>query len=137
MRTSGGVIALDLAAVVGHAHASEAYCRAWVPELEITPGSARQFGLTHGSTRVSRPEMEDGAIGAAFGDWLADQITVHQPAVCVIERFIPHPKAEDAGVRGIGLYWTAATICFRRDVPVYLQPSSTIKKYATGDGRAD
>lgn len=117
----GGILSLDLGGIVG-------FASALVGEQPV-----------YGSHRLPG-ERGDAAYFDHFANWLGDQITVFAPRLLVYEApIITGTKTSfQTAFRLIGLAAITLMVAHRREVrKVVAANNSTIKKFATGDGRAE
>lgn len=91
-----------------------------------------------GSVRLLGRGAEDGAIGAAMADWLADMITVHRPRLVAYEAplQIGQHSGQAAGLVTIGLVMMVKVICWRREVRCAPFHVSTVRANTIGRGNA-
>jgi Holliday junction resolvasome RuvABC endonuclease subunit len=89
-----------------------------------------------GSVQLIGRGPEDGAIGAALADWLADRITLFDPALVGIEAAIPHHKSINAGAIALGLAMMAKVICWRREVRLIECNVNRVRSRTVGRGNA-
>lgn len=114
------ILALDIATVSGWAAGS--------------PGDKPQMG----SVRLLGRGADDGAIGAAMCDWLADMITVHQPKLVAFEAPLQRGQhsGQAAGLITIGLVMMVKVVCWRREVKCQPFHVSTVRANTVGHGHA-
>jgi Holliday junction resolvasome RuvABC endonuclease subunit len=120
MRSNDMVLALDLSSRVGWAAGRVCEDRprsgVWV-----LPGPS-DLGRTY----------------AAFENELLDAITVHQPALLVLEAAIPGGHLQtnhNVAQQQIGLAAMAEAACYRREVRLVKTAASTMRKEVIGTGR--
>ena len=91
-----------------------------------------------GSVRLLGRGAQDGAIGAAMADWLADQITIHDPSLVAYEAPLQIGKhsGQAAGLITIGLVMMVKVICWRREVVCRPFHVSTVRANTVGHGNA-
>lgn len=121
MTDSGTILALDLGSTVGFAIAR--------PGAEPLSGSHR-LPLA----------ASDGAYFDAYGQWLADMLTVNAPRVLVYEAPIltGNKTHFQTAFRLIGLAAITLMIGHRREVRKLMSANNaTVKKYVLGNGRAE
>jgi Holliday junction resolvasome RuvABC endonuclease subunit len=114
------VLSLDIATITGWAVGR--------------PGDSPKMG----SVRLLGRGAEDGAIGCALIDWLADQITIHAPSLVAYEAPLQRGQhsGQAAGLVTIGLVMAVKIVCWRREVKCQPFHVSTIRANTVGSGRA-
>lgn len=126
MAGAGGILALDLATLLG-----------WACSM---PGEAPRFGSFH---IVS--DRGDGYFFASFEGWLTDIIAVHDPRLMVVEApVLNHGNGRDGknrtsiqtAFRLMGLVAIAMKVAEQKGVRYDRANNSSIKKDATGNGHA-
>lgn len=130
------VLALDLATVTGFAVGDADYPPAPTP-LEKAGGASSPAYLS-GSHRIAPPNTGIGQFLHRFDLWLSDQITVHAPSLVVFEAPILRDghTAIDTARKLMCLAGHVELVCYRREVRCLEAHLQTIKKHATGNGRA-
>lgn len=119
MNSPSGILALDLAGRTGWAfgHLSDARprCGVWV----LPPPS--DLGRTY----------------ACFENELLDALTIHNPALVVLEAALPAGGQGNALVaqQQIGLAAHAHSACYRREIKIVQYAASTMRKEVIGTGR--
>lgn len=120
MARTGVILALDLATVLG---------------VAIGPAGGKPRAVPH---RIAPPETAIGPFLSRYADWLADQITTHDPAVIIFEAPImtAGKTSIDTARKLMNLAGLTDMIGWRREVPrVFEADSSTVCKAFTGRGR--
>lgn len=139
MTSRGGILALDIATRVGWAVCSPDAAAAW-PRM---PSEARARAddpprILHGVQQLAPVSRSDGALFAAFDNWLADMVTVHQPRWLFFEAPLLKAKGRKTitAKNLIGLSASAERVGYVRELRVRTLHYSTVKKHFTGDGHA-
>lgn len=133
---TGGLLALDLATVVGWAHCGLGY-RA-VTSLEAQ-AIDRPTGVLSGSHRIAAPGVGIGGFLNAFDLWLSDLVTLHTPDILVFEAPIltGGQTSIDTARKLMCLAGVTELIAHRRQIPIVREVNvSSVKKHWTGNGRA-
>lgn len=117
----GGVIALDLATVTGWA--------VWRPAGSVA----------YGSRRLGRAGDADGAFFAGYHSWLADMITVEQPAAIVFEAPWVGPDTHQQTARRLmGLAVVTELVAHLREIPRVREVNvASVRKHFVGNGRGE
>ncbi|MDR3534000.1 MAG: hypothetical protein P4L90_25970 [Rhodopila sp.] len=114
------VLALDIASVSGWA----------VGPIGVPP--------LLGSVKLIGKGVEDGAIGAAFIDFVTDHIELFHPHVVAYEAALPYGqhKGAKAGMLAFGLIMLLKVVCWRRGLSCVPGNVSTVRAQVLGNGHA-
>lgn len=143
MAALGGILALDLATVLGWAWASTDAVRGWprtpLEAKAFKPGTGGLF--RSGSHRLVDPGSADGAVGVAYREWLEQQLRFFQPQWVVFEA--PLPPTGSAARRSLrtarrllGLAFLTEAVCWEAGLECREVHISTVKKHFAGHGGA-
>lgn len=133
----GGLLALDLATVVGWATCPLDY-------RPRTPLEVRHLGpaagVFHGSWRVAPVGTPLAPFLDRFATGLDNMIALHAPSILVFEAPIMHAghTSIDTARRLMGMACVTELIAYRRQIATVRECNvATVKKHWTGSGRAE
>lgn len=132
-----GLLALDLARRAGWAVAAPSAIARW-PRTVIEARVCREpLDVWYGTHVVAPEGFSDGAFYHRLHDWVADMITIHDPAFIVYEAANPAGfKSPEAAYRLLGMSAICELVCSVREVELRALHVQSIKKTWTGNGRA-
>lgn len=99
-----------------------------------------ECGMEHFQRRKGRKTKEDEHVGIQFSRmeiWLWRLLKELQPDVVFYEESAGHYQSVDASRAAFGWRVLILACCARLSIPTEGYAASTIKKYATGSGRAE
>ena len=129
------ILALDLATVTGWAVGDLVPPAPTPLEGACGAGEPSQFS---GSKRLGAAHNSVVELATAFENWLADMVAVHKPNAIVFEAMLPvkAQSSRDSARVALVLNETLERFCQRRRIWNRKVWVSTLKKHATGSGRA-
>ncbi len=129
------LLALDLATTTGWAVAMPPYAPAPTPmEQEAGAAMPKRFS---GSKSFKAYAGNIGRVMDQFGIWLPELITVHQPDMIVFEApFAGAVRNANTGRMLFGFCAMVEMIAYRQKIRCLECNNATVKKHATGSGRA-
>lgn len=79
-----------------------------------------------------------GRFGDVYDQWILDQLDFHKPGLVVFEApFISGTGNANTSRKLMGLCWQTEIACYRRDTMCLEHNNSSVKKFFTGNGRAE
>ena len=130
------ILALDLATVTGWAVAVPPYHVAPTPREEAA-GMAVPLRVS-GAKSFRAHSGNIGACADAFVRWLDEMVSDHKPDLIVFEApFAGAVRNANTGRMLFGFCALAEMVAYRHEIRVLECNNATVKKHATGSGRAD
>lgn len=143
MAALGGILALDLATVLGWAWASKDAVHTWPRTMleaqAFKPGAGGLF--RSGAHRLAEPGSSDGIVGAAYREWLEQHLRFFQPTWIVFEAPLPPTgsiarRSLRTARRLMGLAFLTDVIAHEAGLEAREVHISTVKRHFTGHGNA-
>ena len=136
----GGILALDLATVVGWAYCGPNFRPVTALEAKAA-GRTYDLGgeITSGSHLVAPPGVALGQFLDRFDLWLADMLIVNAPDYLVFEApiHVAGSTSIETARRLMSMAGLTELIAHRREIPIVREVNvMSIKKHWTGNGRA-